>query len=160
MRAPWKSTAASAILVVLMATLAACGDRERPAASPRPGELQTQDVSPPPDARVDVTKDKQERRRTEVFAGVLPGGFPSGLPTPPHSSLVDQGPGEHGGAWVDLLIPQRPGAVRGPYLQQLRASGWEVSDSGADAWQLRRGAVRVNLAIHAQGPSTRVRLEY
>jgi hypothetical protein len=153
------SFARAATLVALLATLGACGDRERPAATPRAGELQTEEVSPPPDARVDVTRDKQERRHTEVFAGVLPGGFPSGLPTPPHSSLVDQGRGA-GGAWVDLLIPQRPGAVRGAYLQQLRAAGWEVAEAGADTWQCRRGGARVTLSIHAQGPSTRVRLEY
>src|SRR5262245_3830750 len=127
MRASPTSFARSAMLVALLATLAACGDRERSATPKRPGELQTEEVSPPPDVRVDVTKDRQERRRTEVFAGVLPGGFPSGLPTPPHSSLVDQGRGDGGGTWVDLLIPQRPGAVRGPYLQQLRAAGWDVA---------------------------------
>ena len=148
-------------LAALAAVVAAgCGGRETPApAGTRPGELQTVDVAPPPDARVDVSRDAKERRRAETFSGVLPGGFPRTLPLPPQASLVDQGRGG-AGAWVDLLVPRSPAAVRGPYLQQLRAAGWEVTAAGADAWPGRRAGATVRLSLRAQGPSARLRLEY
>ena len=138
----------------------ACGDREtRTTTKPATGELQDVEVAPPPDARVDVTRDRKERRRAESFAGVLPGGFPRTLPLPPQASLVDQGRGA-GGRWVDLLVPRRPAAVRAPYLQQLAKAGWQVEPAGADAWRLRHGGSTVRLSLRAQGPSTRLRLEY
>ena len=116
-------------------------------------------MAPPPDARVDVTRDVKERRRAETFAGVLPGGFPRTLPLPPQASLVDQGRGS-GGRWVDLLVPRRPAAVRAPYLQQLAKAGWQVEPAGTDAWRLRQGSSTVRLSLRAQGPSTQLRLEY
>ena len=140
--------------------LAGCGGEEdegRPAT--RRGELETVEVAPPPDARVDVERDVKERRRAEVFAGVLPSGFPRTLPLPPQASLVDQGR-SGGGAWVELLVPRRPAAVRPAYLQQLAGAGWSASPDGADAWQLRRGGAVVRLSVRGQGPSTRLRLAY
>jgi hypothetical protein len=120
--------------------------------------LPTVEVAPAPDARVDVGGDVQERRRTETFSGVLPTGFPRALPLPPQASLVDQG--GRGDAWVEVLVPRRPAAVRGPYLQQLRAAGWEVSPTGADAWRCSRADAAVQLTLRGQGPSTRLRLAY
>ncbi len=150
----------AAALVVASVSAWACGDREKPTANkPAPGELQTVEVAPPPDARVDVTRDVKERRRAEIFAGVLPGGFPRTLPLPPQASLVDQG--RSGGAkWVELLVPRRPDAVRAPYLQQLAKAGWQVEPAGTDAWRLRHAGSTVRLSLRAQGPSTRLRLEY
>jgi len=148
-----------AALVPLLATVAGCGGDEPAKPTSRPGELDTVEVAPPPDARVDVERDVKERRRAETFAGVLPGGFPRTLPLPLQASLVDQGGGK-GGTWVELLVPRRPAAVRGPYLEQLRKGGWEVSADGADAWRCRRDGSSVRLALRGQGPSTRLRLEY
>lgn len=149
---------AAAALVAVSAW--ACGDREeRTTSKPGAGELQTVEVAPPPDSRVDVSRDVKERRRAETFAGVLPGGFPRALPLPPQASLVDQGRGG-GGRWIELLVPRRPTAVRAPYLQQLAKAGWEVEPAGADAWRLRHAGSTVRLSLRAQGPSTRLRLEY
>jgi hypothetical protein len=147
------------LLVTICGVLAAC-PREAPAPSAPPqgrqgSELPTIEVAPPPDAKVDVSRDVQERRRAETFAGVLPSGFPKALPLPPQASLVDQGRG-----WVELLVPRRPAAVRDPFLQQLRGAGWQVTAAGADAWGLRRGGSAVRLQLRAQGPSTRLRLSY
>ena len=140
--------------------LSGCGGKEeatKPA--PKRGELETVEVAPPPDARVDVDRDVKERRRAETFAGVLPSGFPRGLPLPPQASLVDQGR-SGGGAWIEVLVPRRLAAVRAPYLQQLAGAGWSASASGSDAWQLRRADRAVQLTMRAQGPSTRLRLGY
>jgi len=136
-----------------------CGGDARRSTGKRNDDLQTVEVAPPPDARIDVGTDKQERRRSEVFSGVLPGGFPRSFPLPPHSTLVDQGGGP-GGPWVELLVPQKTAAVRDPYLQRLRAGGWGPTAAGADAWRCDRGGSRVRVLLRAQGPSTRVRLEY
>lgn len=145
---------------LVVASAWACGDREKPTTNkPAAGELQTVEVAPPPDARVDVTRDVKERRRAETFAGVLPGGFPRTLPLPPQASLVDQGR-SGGGKWVELLVPRRPAAVRAPYLQHLAQAGWQVEPAGADAWRLRQASSTVRLSLRAQGPSTRLRLEY
>jgi hypothetical protein len=154
-----RSAVAALVLVPLLALTTACGDDEGPAPHRQPGELQTVEVAPPPDAQVDPSRDVQERRRAETFAGVLPGRFPRTLPLPPQASLVDQGGGK-GAAWVEVLVPRRPAAVRAPYLQQLRTAGWEVSAEGTDAWRCRRADAAVRLSLRAQGPSTRLRLEY
>jgi len=150
---------AVAALAALVAACGACGSDEQPKAAARRGELETVEVAPPPDARVDVERDVKERRRAESFAGVLPAGFPRALPLPPQASLVDQGR-SGGGAWIELLVPRRPAAVRGPYLQQLAAAGWSATAAGSDAWQLRRGGSALHLTLRAQGPSTRLRLGY
>ena len=149
-------------LAALVATLTlfGCGDKEQGTKpTPKRGELETVEVAPPPDARVDVERDVKERRRAETFAGVLPSGFPRGLPLPPQASLVDQGR-SGGGAWIELLVPRRLAAVRAPYLQQLAGAGWSASSSGSDAWQLRRDGRVVQLTMRAQGPSARLRLGY
>jgi hypothetical protein len=146
-----------------LAALAACHHERATAPQRAPArkgsDLQTVEVEPPPDAKVDVTQDKQEHRRAETFAGVLPSGFPSALPLPPQASLVDQG-GSRGSAWVELLVPRRPAAVRDPYIQQLRSAGWQVKATGTDAWSVQRGGRTVRLQLRAQGPSTRLRLGY
>ena len=149
-------------LALALAAAGCGGGDEASQPATRPGELETVEVAPPPDARVDVERDVKERRRAEVFAGVLPAGFPRALPLPPQASLVDQGRsgGPGGGAWVELLVPRRPAAVRGPYLQGLAAAGWATSPAGSDAWQLRRGKSVLQLTLRAQGPSTRLRLAY
>ncbi len=131
---------------------AACGGDARPPSKAKgSGDLATVEVPPPPDARVDVSRDVQERRRAEIFAGVMPARFPRALPLPAQASLVDQG-GGRGGAWVELLVPRRPDAVRTPYLQQLRAAGWEVNAVGADSWRCRLQGDSVE--AHAAGAGT------
>jgi len=157
-----RSGAARLVFPALLITLifGSCGGDEaakKPAL--KPGELETVDVAPPPDARVDVERDVKEKRRAETFAGVLPTGFPRTLPLPPQASLVDQGR-SGGGAWVEVLVPRRLAAVRAPYLQQLAGAGWAASSTGSDAWQLRRDDRTVQLSMRAQGPSTRLRLGY
>ncbi|HET9767537.1 MAG TPA: hypothetical protein VFS60_11860, partial [Thermoanaerobaculia bacterium] len=106
--------AATAVaLVPLVLAVAGCGGSDEPRKpTSRPGELDTVEVAPPPDARVDVERDVKERRRAESFAGVLPARFPKALPLPPQASLVDQGRAA-GGAWIEVLVPRRPAAVRG-----------------------------------------------
>ena len=149
-----------AFVLALGVGLAGCrNERDEAGKPPRAGELETVEVAPPPDARVDVERDVKERRRAETFAGVLPGGFPRTLPLPPQASLVDQGRSD-GGRWIEVLVPRRPAAVRGAYLQQLAGAGWSATAGGNDAWQLRRGGSAVQLTLRAQGPSTRLRFAY
>lgn len=118
-------------------------------------DLPTEEVPPPPDAHIDVSKDRQEHRRAESFSGVLPTGFPRSLPLPPQASLVDQGP-----RWIEVLVPRHPAEVQQPYLQQLRGAGWSVTGTGERAWSLTRGGTSVRLDLRAQGPSTRLHLAY
>jgi hypothetical protein len=145
-------------LVLLTALVAASGlgcRDEEPAASARPvAELETVDVAPPPDANVDPSRDVQERRRAETFAGVLPEAFPQGFPLPPGASLVDQGP-----RWVELLVGRRSATVEPQYLAQLRAAGWRVTTAGGQHRVERRGT-SVRARLSAAGPSTRIRLDY
>jgi hypothetical protein len=146
-----------AACALLLVAFSACGGDEGdgPAARGGSGDLPTVEVAPAPDARVDVGGDVKERRRTETFSGVLPTGFPRAMPLPPQATLVDQG-----GGWIEVLVPRQPAAVRAPYLQQLRAAGWEVTPTGADAWRCSRAETSVRLTLRAQGPSTRLRLAY
>jgi len=144
------------LLAALLVACGACGhDQRAQAPPPKTADLPTQEVAPPPDALVDVTKDRQEHRRAESFSGVLPAGFPRGLPLPPQASLVDQGV-----RWVEVLVPRHLTDVQQPYLTQLRAAGWSASASGLGTFELHRGAAGVRLQVRAQGPSTRLRLAY
>jgi len=145
------------LVAALLLAVACGGDRAEPPrkAPPKAADLPTEDVAPPPDARVDLTRDRQEHRKAETFSGVLPGGFPKTLPLPPQASLVDQGPG-----WVELLVPRHPAEVQAPYLDLLRRHGWTLEPAGERAWSVRHDATRVRLEIRAQGPSTRLRLAY
>ena len=137
------------------AVLGACRGGEDPAKSERgTDDLQTVDVAPPPDARVDPSTDRQERRRAETFSGVLPGGYPESLPLPTGGSLVDQGPG-----WIEVLVGRAPAAVRAEYLRALGAAGWQVEGRGNDL-QLRRQGRVAGVRLSADGPSTRLRIAY
>jgi hypothetical protein len=133
----------------------ACRRAEPAASAPPPEELQTVDVAPPPDSRVDPSRDVQERRRAESFSGVMPEAFPKGLPLPPGASLVDQG-----GRWVEVLVGRRSDAVSPQYVEQLRAAGWQVTRGGTGTYALRRGGTSARVSLTAAGPSTRIRIDY
>jgi hypothetical protein len=141
-------------LLLGTAALAACRRGERAAPEPPRDEIQTVDVAPPPDARVDPSTDRQERRRAETFSGVMPPGYPASLPLPTGASLVDQGP-----RWVEVLVGRPPGGVREEYLRRVAAAGWRAESDGADL-QLRREGRTVRTRLSAAGPSTRLRIEY
>jgi hypothetical protein len=140
-------------LLVALVALAACR-REEPAPRPPADDLQTVDVAPPPDAKVDPSLDRQERRRAETFSGVMPGGYPSDLPLPSGATLVDQGP-----RWVEVLVGRPREGVRDEYVRRARGAGWNVGGEGP-ALELRRKGRTVSVRLSASGPSTRLRIEY
>jgi hypothetical protein len=146
--------AIGALAICLTAHLACDGEAAAPGGAAPGDELQTVEVAPPPDARVDPSQDVKERRRAESFAGVLPSGFPAALPVPSGASLVDQG-----SRWVELLVARPPARLREEYVAQLRAAGWEVA-SRADGLELRRGSADARVRLRADGSASRVRLEY
>jgi hypothetical protein len=156
-RLPRNLRGAQLLGIVVGAGLTTPGCRREPEqTSPPPvPTLETVDVEPPPDARVDVSRDVQEVRRVEQLSGVLPSDFPTGLPLPPGASLVDQGP-----RWVELLIGRPPATVRGEFMQRVRGAGWQVETTGTDAWALQRDGTRARASLAAQGPSTRLRFDY
>ena len=151
----------AAILVVL--GLGACG----PPSEPRRGEtpLATEEVPPPPDALVDVSRDPQEERRPRAeLAGVLPGDFPPGLPPPRQATVADFGGASEGEAasWVAFLVPHPLPAVAAAYRERLEGAGWNVQGDASGPWELvsadRRRRALVELA--REGPSTRVVVRY
>jgi hypothetical protein len=118
-------------------------------------DLETVDVAPPPDVHVDPSRDVQEKRRVEDFSGVLPSDFPAGLPLPAGASLVDQGP-----RWVEVIVAQPPVAVRPRWLERLRAAGWDAASEADGTVRLERGGSRARARLRADGPSTRLRVDY
>lgn len=146
--------AAGALFLVVGLAPAGCRRAEEPAPELPADDLQTVDVSPPPDARVDPSLDRQERRREESFSGVLPAGYPKSLPLPGGASLVDQGP-----RWVEVLVGRATPSVRQEYLRRAGAAGWRV-EGGGSSLALHRDGRTVRVRISAAGPSTRLRIEY
>ena len=144
---------AAALLLVSLAP-AGCRRAERQAPEPRRDDLQTVDVAPPPDARVDPSLDRQERRREESFSGVMPAGYPKSLPLPAGASLVDQGP-----RWVEVLVGRPTASVREEYLRRVRGAGWRT-EGGGSSLALHREGRTVRVRLMADGPSTRLRVEY
>ena len=140
--------------VLVAASLSGCRGGEEPLPEERSDDLQTVDVAPPPDARVDPSTDRQERRRAETFSGVMPAGYPTSLPMPMGASLVDQGP-----SWVELLVGRPLPDVRQEYLRRAREAGWRVEGAGGPLQLGRQGQV-VRVHLSAAGPSTRLRIEY
>lgn len=145
-----------AAVSLLLACLPIAGCRRGEEAAPEPprDDLQTVEVSPPPDARVDPSLDRQERRRDESFSGVMPSGYPKSLPLPGGASLVDQGPG-----WVEVLVGRASPGVREEYLRRAAAAGWRA-EGGGGSLALHRQGRTVRVALSAAGPSTRIRIEY
>lgn len=145
-----------AALALLLASLAPAGCRRGEEAAPEPprDDLQTVEVSPPPDARVDPSLDRQERRRDESFSGVMPSGYPKSLPLPGGASLVDQGP-----RWVEVLVGRAMASVREEYLRRAAAAGWRA-EGGGSSLALHRQGRTVRVRLSADGPSTRLRIEY
>ena len=145
-----------AAVTLLLACLAPAGCRRGEAAAPEPprDDLETVDVSPPPDARVDPSLDRQERRRDESFSGVMPAAYPKSLPLPVGASLVDQGP-----RWVEVLVGRPTPSVREEYLRRVAAAGWRA-EGGGSSLALHRQGRTVRVRLSAAGPSTRLRVEY
>jgi len=145
-----------AAVALLLGCLAPAGCRRGEEAAPEPprDDLQTVEVSPPPDARVDPSLDRQERRRDESFSGVMPAGYPKSLPLPGGASLVDQGP-----RWVELLVGRPMPSVREEYLRRAAAAGWRVEGGGGSLTLHRQGRT-VRVQVSSAGPSTRLRIEY
>ena len=148
---------AGAAVVLVAACLLAPGCRREPAQAPPPASdgLETVDVAPPPDALVDPSRDVQERRRVETFSGVLPSDFPASLPLPTGASLVDQGPG-----WVEVIVARTPVDLRPRYVAQLQAAGWQAASEGDGALRLSRRGASARARLRADGPSTRLRIDY
>lgn len=127
-----------------LAILAACARESAP--PPAAGGLETVEVAPAIDAGASLEGDVVEPRRaapTGGVAGVLPEGFPTDVPLPTPSSLVDFGPGPRGGASVTLEVPSAPAKALAAYASQLRAAGFV--EEAAGVWS--RGKRRVAVAV-------------
>lgn len=130
--------------LLAVAVLAACAAESAP--PPAGGELDTVDVAPAIDAAASLEADVVERRPaapTGGVAGVLPEGFPTDVPLPTPSSLVDFGPGPRGGASVTLEVAAAPAAALAAYAARLRAAGFVEQGDGVWARGPRRVAVAV-----------------
>lgn len=139
--------------ILLLATLllAPLGCRKSEEAE-EPAEIETTDVSLPPDALVDPSLDPVERRAGGTgLSGVLPSDFPSGLPTPAGASIVDLEDRS-----VVFMVARPPAAVEASYRSRLRSAGW--SSPGDGRWTRDGEAARVS--FEADGPSTRVEVSY
>jgi len=115
--------------------------------------LETVEVAAAPDAEASLEGDRLEPRVASgraAIAGVLPEGFPSDVPLPRPSSLVDFGPRS-----VTLEVDGGREGVRSAYLEQLAAAGFVARDGGR--WQRANRSLRVDFA--ARAGATRVTIE-
>jgi hypothetical protein len=117
------------------------------------GELDTVDVIEAPDAHASLDADRIEVPRAEPgdgVAGALPAGFPSEVPLPRPSSLVDFGP-----RWIALDIDGELEGVRTAYVRQLSSAGFAARDG--DRWS--RGDLSLRVAWATRGGGTRLTIE-
>jgi len=131
-------------LALMVTLLAACARESAP--PPAADGLETVEVAPAIDAGASLEGDVVEPRRAAPaggVAGVMPEGFPTDVPLPTPSSLVDFGPGPRGGASVTLEVASAPAAALAAYETQLRAAGF-VEDE-PDVWI--RGKRRIAVAV-------------
>jgi hypothetical protein len=132
-----------ALLLVAWAVAAAgCGgDRE-----PSGDELDTVDVTPPPDAAASLAGDAVARPvglPAGGVAGALPADFPRQVPLPSPSSLVDFG-ATAAETSVTLAVDLPPERVTETYRRQLAAAGFRSQPDGS--WRSDRHAVRFTVA--------------
>lgn len=137
-------------LSALIVAVAACRRSEEP---PKPGELETVDVAPSPDAEASLEGDVVERRPVAPaggVAGALPEGFPRDVPVPTPSSLVDVGE-----RTVTFEIASAPAAAEAAYRRRLHAAGFAPDAGGA--W--RRGPRALRFVVEPIHGVARLRLE-
>jgi hypothetical protein len=142
----------------LLAVAAFAGCARESAPPPTTDGLETVDVAPAIDAAASLEADVVERRLAAPaggVAGVLPEGFPTDVPLPTPSSLVDFGPGPRGGESVTLEVASPPAAALAAYEARLRAAGFV--DQGDGVWA--RGPRRVAVAVAPFSGVARLTLE-
>lgn len=125
-----------------------------------PTEKRSPTIDVPPPIEVETSEDQQSVEREPAFAGVLPGGFPKDLPIYTPASLVDFGPLEVGGSFVDILTPHEVARVRRAMNGQLKKSGWSSAAGRDGELILSKGSRRVRLTIEDGKPGTLYRYEY
>jgi hypothetical protein len=76
------------------------------------------------------------------------------VPLPAGGGLVDFGPAP-AGAWIELVVAQRPAAVESAYARRLAAAGFAAAADGT----FRRGGLVVAVTFIARGAGTTVRVE-
>jgi len=146
--APW---------IVLACLGSACAPA--PERAPTGGErLETVEVGAKLDAHASLEEDPIEIRRREPsggISGVLPEGFPSDVPLPTPSSLVDfvAAPGE--GLAVTLEVQSSPEVALAGYEAKLRAAGF--GSRGGGVWSRERRRIRVS--VDSFGGAARIRVE-
>lgn len=147
------------LLVALVSWTVSC----RPDGNAEPQELQTEEVSLPPDALVNPALDVKEKQRVqESLAGQLPSNFPKDLPTFPGATVVDFS--ESGAPWIEFLAAAPGHEVARRYASLLGAAGWTPAREGLVADGQARtyvsGGGTVSLELETRGPSTRIRIGY
>jgi hypothetical protein len=140
-----------ALIASLVIAAVACGDEPRTA----PGEVQTVEVGPALDASLTTAGDVQAKPRPAGLSGILPGDFPSDIPTYKPATLADFGDAGGGRRYVLLQTPDPMARAAPAYRAALAGRGW----SGAGDSYSKGGRTLAVLFEDAR-PGTRIRVEY
>lgn len=136
-------TGGRALLFGALALAAAgCGGGRAPAGD----ELDTVDVTPPPDAAASLAGDAVARpvgMPAGGISGALPADFPREVPLPSPSSLIDFG-ANAAETSVTLAVDLPPEQVAETYRRQLAAAGFRPQPDGS--WRASGRTVRFAVA--------------
>lgn len=148
-------TSVRGALIGSLALVAAvgCGRADEP--RPAPGEVETVEVGPALDASLTTAGDAQAKPRPAGFSGILPGDFPSDIPTYRPATLADFGDAGGGRRYVLFQTPDSMARAAPAYRAALKGRGW----SGAGE-SYSKGGRSIAVAFEDARPGTRIRLEY
>jgi len=118
--------------------------------------VETIEIGGPPDSSLSTTSDIQAPTLANPgVSGVIPAGFPEGLPLYQPSTVVDSG-GTDGGRYVVFQADEPPAVVRVGLLAEWEQAGWRSAGRGS----YRRGSRKVELKLTAQGSGSNLRIDY
>ncbi len=141
------------VLSLALGAALACGRADQPRAAP--GEVETVDVGPALDASLTTAGDVQAKPRPAGLSGVLPGDFPTDIPTYKPATLADFGDAGGGRRYILLQTPDPPSRVTAAYRAALAGRGW----SGASE-RYSKGGRAITVDFEDARPGTRIRVEY
>ena len=143
---------------LLLAALGVSACAREPGAADRKPPLETVEVGVKLDAYASLDEEPVEERRAAPIggiAGVLPDGFPTDVPLPAPSSLVDFATSPGQGPSVTLELQSAPAAASRAYEAKLAAAGFVPGANGL--WS--RSGRRIRVSVTPFGGAARITVQ-
>lgn len=147
-------------LLVVMASCLCVGACQRPPKDAGSGELDTVEVAPAPETKIDIEQDvKAPERGTTGLTGVVPADFPSDVPLYSPASITDFGDTPNGRRQLTFMTSAGPEKVRSWFAARLAERGWQ-SGSGSGAMEFQKGSRTVRITVQKDPVGATYRVDY